>query len=55
METGESEILNKDLFYKKEFWGKKVESVKIISISGNAVIFERYNGKRFPCSIKDLE
>ena len=55
MEVGQTKNLNKDIVFRGNILGKKGESVKIISINGNAVIFERYNGKRFPCNIKDLE
>jgi hypothetical protein len=47
--------LNKDAGLGKQVWAKKGEKVKIISISGNAVICERENGFRFPCNIKDLD
>lgn len=52
---GSSMILNKDTGYKGQIWGKKGEEVKVISISGNAVIFENKKGERYPCNIKDLE
>ena len=55
MELGEIRKLNKDNTYKTHVWGKKGDKVKIISISGNAVIYENDSGKRFPCNIKDLE
>ena len=55
LEVGQTKTLNKDVTFKSEVWAKKGERVKIISISGNAVIFERYNGKRFPCNIKDIK
>lgn len=54
MEIGEEKILNKDVKFIGKIYGLKGEKVKIISISGNAVIFERKNGKRFPCNIKDF-
>ena len=54
MEVGQTKTLNKDIVFRGNNWGKKGESVKIISISGNAVIFERKNSKRFPCNIKDF-
>lgn len=47
--------LNKDAAFGKSFWAKKGDKVKIITISGNAVTVEKYNGNRFPCNIKDLE
>lgn len=48
-------ILNKDNKYKNKIWGKKGDKVKIISISGNAVIYEDEKGERYPCNIEDLE
>lgn len=54
MEISEERILNKDVKFIGKIYGLKGEKVKIISISGNAVIFERKNGKRFPCNIKDF-
>ncbi|MGL6038123.1 MAG: NfeD family protein [Soonwooa sp.] len=47
--------MNQDSGYKGQIWLKKGEKVKVISISGNAVIVEKTDGKRFPCNIKDLE
>lgn len=55
MKIGDSMVLNKDAKFGKSFWASKGEKVTIISISGNAVTCERYNGSRFPCNIKDLE
>lgn len=55
METGTTKTLNKDNVFRKQVWGKKGEKVTIISVSGNAVIYENSKGKRFPCNIKDLE
>jgi hypothetical protein len=52
---GTTKTLNKDNLYKNEKWGKKGERVKIISVSGNAVIYENSKGIRFPCNIKDLK
>lgn len=52
---GTTMTLNKDTGYKAQIWGKKGEKVIVISISGNAVIFENYKGERFPCNIKDIE
>lgn len=54
MDIGEEKILNKDVKFIGKIYGLKGKSVKIISISGNAVIFERKNGKRFPCNINDF-
>lgn len=54
---GTVKTLNKDLkgtAKTKAFWGRKGEKVKIISVSGNAVIFENNRGVRFPCNIKDI-
>lgn len=59
MKIGDFKTLNKDnVFTKnrvKHIWGKKGEKVKIISISGNAVIYENSKENMFPCNIKDLE
>ena len=55
MEAGQYATLNKYVSFKKVVYSKKGTKVKIISISGNAVIYETENGKRFPCNIKDLE
>ncbi|WP_165601764.1 hypothetical protein [Chryseobacterium sp. CBo1] len=55
MKIGDEMILNKDNKYKAEVWGKKGDKVKIISISGIAVIYENIKGNRFPCNIKDLQ
>jgi hypothetical protein len=55
---GTTKTLNKDIkgsAKTKDFWGRKGESVTIISVSGNAVIYENKKGVRFPCNIKDLE
>lgn len=53
--VGEIKVLNKNNTYKTNIWGKKGDKVKIISVSGNAIIYENENGKRFPCNIRDLE
>lgn len=53
--TGITKTLNKDNLYRNEVWGKKGERVKIISVSGNAVIYENSKGVRYPCNIKDLD
>lgn len=55
MKIGDFRTLNKDNKYKSQIWSKKGEKVKIISVSGNAVIYENSKGKKFPCNIKDLE
>lgn len=55
MKVGDTKTLNKDNGFRKIIWDKKGSKVKIISISGNAVIYENSKGKRFPCNIKDLE
>lgn len=59
MEVGEIRKLNKDNSFQKSnkryVWGKKGDKVKVISISGNAIIYENMKGKRFPCNIKDLQ
>lgn len=55
MKIGDTKTLNKDNIFKKTLWSIKGEKVKIISISGNAVIYENSKGKKFPCNIKDLE
>lgn len=55
MSVGDEMTLNKDNCYKNSVWGKKGEKVKIISISGTAVIYENTKGNRYPCNIKDLE
>lgn len=52
--TGTTKTLNKDVTYKQFVWGKKGDRVLIISVSGNAVIYENSKGK-FPCNIKDLD
>jgi hypothetical protein len=52
---GEIKTLNKDNVFKNQVWGKKGEKVKIISVSGNAVVYENSKGVRYPCDIKDLE
>ena len=52
---GSTMILNKDTGYKGQIWGKKGDKVKIISVSGKAVIFENNKGLRYPCNIKDLD
>ncbi|MCL1657432.1 hypothetical protein I6H88_13705 [Elizabethkingia bruuniana] len=51
----ETKTLNKDNVFRGQIWGKKGDKVKIISISGSAVVYENAKGKRFPCNIKDLE
>lgn len=51
---GSIKKLNKNLVYKNVTWGKKGDQVKIISVSGNAVIYQNEKGFRFPCNIKDL-
>lgn len=55
MNIGDEKVLNKEVKFIGKTYGLKGEKVKIISISGNAVIFERKNGKRFPCNIKDFD
>ncbi|SIT96802.1 hypothetical protein SAMN05660493_01497 [Epilithonimonas bovis DSM 19482] len=58
MMIGTTKTLNKNIIgtsKSKEMWGKKGDVVKIISVSGSAVIYENENGKRFPCNINDLE
>lgn len=59
MKVGDERVLNKNNTFNKKsksyLWGKKGEKVRIISISGNAVIYENKKGKKFPCNIKDLE
>lgn len=59
MQVGEFRKLNKDNTFNKgaraHVWGKKGEMVQIISIRGNAVIYENKKDERFPCNIKDLE
>ena len=54
-EIGDIKTLNKDNVFRKNTWDKKGEKVKIISISGNAIIYENSKGKKFPCNKKDLE
>ena len=44
MEAGQYATLNKDVGFKKVVYSKKGTKVKIISISGNAVIYETENG-----------
>ncbi|AQX52521.1 hypothetical protein CMT42_15475 [Elizabethkingia anophelis] len=46
--------LNKDNIFRGHNWGKKGDKIKIISISGNAVIFENVKGDRLPCNINDI-
>ena len=46
MEAGQYATLNKDVGFKKVVYSKKGTKVKIISISGNAVIYETEKGKR---------
>ncbi|CAI9673440.1 MULTISPECIES: hypothetical protein [Elizabethkingia] len=55
MKPGETKTLNKDNVYKGMIWGTKGEEVVIISVSGNAIVYENAKGKRFPCNIKYLE
>lgn len=55
MKIGDQMVLIKDAGYGKTSWASKGEKVTIISISGNAVTCEKFNGLRFPCNIKDLE
>lgn len=55
MKIGDEMTLNKDNKYKTEVWGKKGDKVKIISISGTAVIYENIKGNRFPCNVNDLQ
>lgn len=55
MKIGTEKTLNKDNVNKGNMWGKKGERVKIISVSGNAVIYENSKGVRYPCNVKDLE
>ena len=55
MKAGDTKTLTKDAKFAKSFWAPKGEKITVISISGNAVICEKYNGSRFPCNIKDLE
>lgn len=55
MRPGDEMTLNKDNKYKAEVWGKRGDKVKIISISGTAVIYENIKGDQYPCNIKDLE
>lgn len=52
---GSWKTLNKDNIYRNVVWGKKGERVKIISVSGNAVIYENSKGVRYPCNVKDLD
>lgn len=52
---GENKKLNKDNVYKNAVWGKKGDKVTIISVSGNAVIYENSKGVRYPCNVKDLD
>jgi len=52
---GLNKKLNKDNRYRNAVWGKKGEKVKIISVSGNAVIYENSKGVRYPCNVKDLD
>ncbi|MCT4135064.1 hypothetical protein HZP67_10040 [Elizabethkingia anophelis] len=55
MEIGEIKTLNKNNVFRVKNWGIKGEKVKIISISGTAVVYENRKGNRFPCNINDLE
>lgn len=48
-------IFKRDNTFRGKIWGKKGDKVKIISINGNAVIYENEKGQRYPCNIKDLE
>lgn len=47
--------LNKDITFRGKVWGRKGDKIKIISINGNAVIYEATNGQKYPCNIKDIE
>lgn len=47
--------INKDNTFRGEVWGRKGDKVKIISINGNAVIYENEKEERYPCNIKDFE
>lgn len=40
---------------KNKIWSRKGDKVKIISVSGNAVIYENKSGERFPCNKKILK
>ncbi|WP_160341574.1 hypothetical protein [Elizabethkingia meningoseptica] len=55
MNIGEYRILKVDNVFRGKNWGIKGEKVKIISISGTAVVYENRKGNRFPCNINDLE
>jgi len=52
---GTEKNLNKDNKYKGNIWGKKGDKVTIISVSGNAVIYENSKGVRYPWNVKDLD
>ncbi len=62
MNLGDIMVLNKDNTFQKNrtkhVWGKKGDIVKIISISGNALIYEKVSGlkkgQRFPCNRNDV-
>lgn len=51
MEAGQYATLNKDVGFKKVVYSKKGTKVKIISISGNAVIYETENAFRVTLKI----
>ncbi|WP_392436440.1 hypothetical protein ACF3N7_05260 [Cruoricaptor ignavus] len=52
---GEKAIILEDTGYKGKIWGRKGESVSVVSISGNAVIVENLKGERFPCNIREIQ
>lgn len=51
MEAGQYATLNKDVVFKKVVYSKKGTKVKIISVSGNAVIYETENAFRVTLKI----
>lgn len=55
METGDYVLLTAESGYKWTIWGYTGDRVKIISISGNAVIVENEKGSRFPCNVNNLK
>lgn len=55
MNIGEYRTLKVDNVFRGKNWGIKGEKVKIISISGTAVVYENRKGNRFPCNINDIE
>lgn len=55
MEVGEKKTLKKRIGWKNQTWVPAGEEVKIISVSGNAVIVETKKGAKFPANIKDFE